>query len=188
MRVSAEHRRRFVLAFVLALGAAGLPSAHTAPPSLKAAFLQKFVMFADWPTEVLQPGTPLALCVVDDLRVAWELNGLVRGKRLSGRRLTVKKMDWDSSLQACHLVYVGGSDLRRTFGLLEKLKGMPVLSVSDAPQFAESGGVAGLFLNREGRMHFSVNADAAARGRLKLSSRLLELAHIVKDAPHASNR
>ena len=47
------------------------------------------------------------------------------------------------------------------------------------------GGVANLFIEG-GRMRFAVNVDALQRSKLRLSSRLLSLAKIVKDAPDAS--
>jgi hypothetical protein len=44
------------------------------------------------------------------------------------------------------------------------------------------GGVAQLVLEN-GRMRFVVNVDAARRANLKISSKLLNLARIVKDPP-----
>jgi hypothetical protein len=57
------------------------------------------------------------------------------------------------------------------------VKDMPVFTVSDADNFAESGGVAQLILEKE-RMRFAVNVPAATRARLQLSSKLLSLARI----------
>jgi hypothetical protein len=52
--------------------------------------------------------------------------------------------------------------------------------VSDREHFAQSGGIAGLFVE-QGRMRFAINVEAAQRCRLRISSRLLSLAKIVKD-------
>ena len=48
------------------------------------------------------------------------------------------------------------------------------------------GGVAQLMLD-SGRMRFAFNVDAAQRARLKISSKLLSLARIVKDERSALN-
>jgi hypothetical protein len=56
-----------------------------------------------------------------------------------------------------------------------------VLTVSDAARFAETGGMVELFVEGD-RMRFAVNVDALQRARVRLSSRMLGLAKIVKDA------
>ena len=60
-----------------------------------------------------------------------------------------------------------------------------VLTVSDLPSFTRLGGTAHLFVEGE-RMRFAVNVESAQRGRLRLSSRLLSLAMLVKDDPNAA--
>ena len=49
----------------------------------------------------------------------------------------------------------------------------------DDDKFAESGGVAQLIVERD-RIHFAINVAAAQRGRLKLSSKMLNLANIIR--------
>jgi hypothetical protein len=61
------------------------------------------------------------------------------------------------------------------------LKGAPVLTVSDREWFAEAGGIVGLVVDA-GKIWFKINTDAAERARLHLSSRVLILATLVKDA------
>ena len=55
-----------------------------------------------------------------------------------------------------------------------------MFTVSDANNFAESGGVAQLIVEND-RMRFAINIASAQRGRLNISSKLLSLAKIVKD-------
>jgi hypothetical protein len=59
---------------------------------------------------------------------------------------------------------------------------MPTLTVSDLPDFAQSGGIVNFIVEDE-RMRFVINTDAADRARLRFSSKLLSLARIVKDQP-----
>jgi hypothetical protein len=55
-----------------------------------------------------------------------------------------------------------------------------VLTVSDRDQFAQSGGMVGLFVEG-GKMRFAINVEAAQRARLRFSSRLPALAKRVKE-------
>jgi len=57
-----------------------------------------------------------------------------------------------------------------------------VLTVSDAPGFATHGGMVG-FATDGTRVRFEVNRNVAERSGLKLSAKLLSLAHLVPDGP-----
>ena len=57
---------------------------------------------------------------------------------------------------------------------------LPVLTVSDGKGFSLAGGIIELYVEG-GRMRFAINLDAADRSGLRLSSRLLGLAKIVRN-------
>jgi hypothetical protein len=86
-------------------------------------------------------------------------------------------------LAGCHLLFWSGSDDHQRRMLLQALAGKPVLTVSDDGAFARAGGMINFFVDSE-RMRFAVNPAAAERGGLRISSRLLKLAVIVKDVTH----
>jgi YfiR/HmsC-like len=88
-------------------------------------------------------------------------------------------------VRSCHLLYIGAAAPKRWEELETAVHGAPVLTVSSVDRFAESGGIAQLIEDRE-RMRFAINVDSATRARLKLSSKLLSLAQIVKDDPNAA--
>ncbi len=57
-----------------------------------------------------------------------------------------------------------------------------VLAVGESDHFAELGGTIGFVIEDE-RIRFTVNVDAAQRADLKISSKVLALARIVRDDP-----
>jgi hypothetical protein len=57
-----------------------------------------------------------------------------------------------------------------------------VFLVGEEPSFIQQGGVANFFLE-ENRIRFEVNAEAAQHKQLKISSKLLSLAKIVREQP-----
>jgi len=75
-------------------------------------------------------------------------------------------------------------DTGKSSALLESVAGKPVLTVSDLDRFAAHGGVADFFVEN-GTMRFSINLEAAQRNGIRLSSKLLSLARIVKDERRA---
>jgi hypothetical protein len=172
---------RACIGLALVAGAGATAAGQTAAASsVKAAFLYNFAKFAEWPVEALAPGQRLALCVIGDRAVADALEQTIKGRAHEGHELTVQVVKADGALKACHLVYVDGGDKAGSAQVLAALRGSPVLSVGDASRFAEEGGVAQLALEHD-RMRFSINVAAAERARLRLSSKLLGLAKIVRE-------
>jgi hypothetical protein len=151
-----------------------------AAPELKAAFLYNFAQFMEWPAETVPAGSPLALCIVNDIAVADALEKTVNGRTAEGHSLTVKRLKAGAPLPPCHVLFVAGSDLKRSLEVVETVKGGLVLTVSDAARFAETGGMVELFLEGD-RMRFAVNVDALQRARVRMSSRVLGLAKVVRD-------
>jgi hypothetical protein len=168
-----------VVAAGLMLGVAPAALAQSAPePVLKAAFLYNFAKFAEWPADAA-PADPLTICVFGDAAIADALDETVKGRTVDGRKTVVVRVK-PEGFRGCHVLYLSGLDAKRAQAIIDDLKSAPVLTVGDREQFAQSGGIAGLFVE-QGRMRFAINVEAAQRGRLRISSRLLSLAKIVKD-------
>ena len=73
-----------------------------------------------------------------------------------------------------------GVDAKRSQEIIDGLRNVPVLTVSVQHRFAQTGGIAGMYV-QDGKMRFAINVEAAQRARVHLSSRLLSLATLVKD-------
>ncbi len=173
-------RRLVFAAAFLALASASLAAAQAVTvPALKAAFLYNFAKFTEWPADALAPTQRLSLCVVGDNLVADAVEQVIKGRFVEGHELTVQILKPDGPLRSCHLLYIGGLDAKGARQLLGTLGNASVLTVSDGDKFAESGGVAQLILDND-RMRFAINVAAAQRVRLQLSSKLLNLATIIK--------
>jgi hypothetical protein len=180
----AGHGRLRVAGTALAatlIGASGLTAA-TAGVEVKAAFLYNFAKFTEWPAETLPPGKALTLCVVGDSGVADALEQIISGHAIDGRELTVRIVRMDAPVAGCHLLYVSAGELSRGSVVLASLKQLPILTVSDAEGFADAWGIVQLFIENN-RIRFVINPKAAERARLRLSSKLLSLARIVREQP-----
>ncbi len=153
----------------------------TDPPrnvDVTAAFLYNFAKFAEWPA--LSAGAPIAVCVVGDDRIAAAAAGTVRGQNINGHTLEVSKPHDSATWPACNLLYIADAETRRSAAGLGGLKTLPVLTVSDGKGFAQTGGIIELYVEG-GRMRFVINLDAAESSGLRLSSRLLGLAKVIRN-------
>lgn len=162
-----------------------LLSQSVTQPALKAAFLFNFAKFVEWPADSASPA-PLSVCVIEDSAIEESLTQLINGGPVTGRAVTLIKGARNRSLRACHVLYLADPDQARAIATLEELKNAPILTVGDGDAFARQGGMIGLFIE-DGRMRFAINPDAAQRAGLRLSSKLLSLAKIVKEGRHGQS-
>jgi hypothetical protein len=147
---------------------------------VKAAFLFNFVKFTEWPG--LDPQAPLVVCVVGDDTVAEALVTTMATQTVGGHPLQLRRPDDVTGWTSCHLLFVSESEVRRFSGGLKQAQQTPILTVSDARGFARDAGIIELFV-QDNRMRFAINAGAAERAGLRISSRLLGLAEIVGGRP-----
>jgi hypothetical protein len=150
----------------------------TAEPALKAAFLYNFVKFTEWPADVVPSDGAITLCVFGDEAVATALEQTIKGRQVGGHAVTVARVN--VALSSCQVLYVSGVDRRQAVQVIERVKVAPVFTVGDLDGFAALGGVGQLFVEN-GKMRFALNPTSAQRARLRLSSKLLALAKVVKD-------
>ena len=186
MRASCVHAGCLGVA-ILALGAALFATPGIAakkdsdePPdvALKAAFLFNFAKFAEWPA--LPVGAPILACVVGDDRIAAALVETVRGQNISGHTVEVSRPQDSATWRTCQLLFISDAEARRAAGGLADITTLPVLTVGDGKGFSQAGGIIELYVEGQ-RMRFAINTDAAERAGLRLSSRLLGLARVVRD-------
>ena len=166
--------------FITMPGIRTVSGADVAPDvAVKAAFLYNFAKFVDWPA--LPAGAPIVVCVVGHDGIAAALVETVRGQNISGHRLDVRVLQDSARWRACQLLFIADAETRRSPGGLDEIRTLPVLTVSDGKDFAVAGGIIELYVEA-GRMRFAINLDAADRSGLRLSSRLLGLAKVIRDS------
>jgi hypothetical protein len=170
-----------MLAIIASAGANnGTADQGASAPELRAAFMYNFAKFTEWPANVIgPPDRPLVFCVSDDQPMADALEQIVKGRAVGGHALSVRRTGVTGDFKSCHLLYASGLDTKRANELIGTLDRTPVLTVGDFERFAQMGGVASFFVE-DGKMRFAINVDSAQRAGLRVSSKLLMLARIVK--------
>lgn len=149
---------------------------------LKAAMLYRLTYFVEWPPAVVSDSqAPTVLCVLGQDPVGTALPSVISGQAGSSRRTEVRHPRSASDIRGCQVVYVAASEKRNVAQILAALKGSGTLTVGDMAQFAAKGGMIQFSLE-DNRVRFDVNLDEATQAGLKISSRLLMLARIVKPA------
>lgn len=147
---------------------------------VKAAFLYNFAKFVEWPAHTFKsPKDPITICVFDQSSFANALEDVVAGKTVEGRPLVVRRILEITPKCNCQILFVGSSERKRFRALAASMKDAPILVVGEAEGFATIVGIINLKLEN-GKIRFEINLEAAERSQLRISSKLLSLAEIVK--------
>jgi hypothetical protein len=169
---------------LLTLGLCGLVGETRAAGPLteaqvRAALLYNFASFTEWPSAAV-PSQSLVMCVLGADAVGDALRE-IRGRPVHGQPVEIRKMEHDGDPRQCHLLYVP-ADSDGWPRLVGSLQSSPVLTVGEHEQFLRLGGMVRLY-PEGGRIRFTINVTRSQRANLRISSKLLALAGIVKDPP-----
>ncbi len=163
-----------------ALAAAGLLGQAVDEYQVKAAFLYNFAKFVEWPREEFKtPRDPILVCVLGHNPFGTSLEDVIRGKTIDGRGVAFRQVSNAQQAGACQILFVSSEDGQRFHSLARGLKPAGILTVGEMQGFAAEGGIINFKLDGD-RVRFEINVDAAEHAQLRISSKLLSLAQIVK--------
>ena len=148
----------------------------------KTALLYAFAKFVKWPDEAFADvDSPFVIAVMGENPFGDALNSL-RGKRIHGRLVDVRSFASAEEFETCQLLFCDQQWLqelsRRDPTFFESNH---ILTAGESAQFTETGGIVCISVSG-GHLGFKINAAAARRARLELSSSLFKLAESIIDS------
>ncbi len=169
----------------------------------KAGYLLNFAEFIEWPAGSFSHAkSPIILGVVGKDPFGPELDKL-QGKTVNGRTLEVKRFKGAlefrgeetpgrrqddlpakqakklAEMKSCHILFITASEKNFLPQTLKPFRGASVLTVGETDSFAREGGIIN-FVDSENTVQLEINLAAAEQARLKISSKLLSLAKVIK--------
>src|SRR5688572_7480493 len=181
----AAGRRAFV-ALLLGLAAA-LPCAAIAQEDaavlerrVKGALLYRFIAYVEWPASAFpRPDSPFVIGILGNDALATELQAFTAGRTVEKRSITVRRLRATDNLKDLHMLFVAGSE---THQLERIVRGAgATLIVTESPGALQQGSVINFTVVND-QVRFDISLDSARSRNLRLSSRLLSVAHAVRPA------
>jgi len=194
MNLSANHKfKRFRPAavllglLVLLLGAsrdfAGEATMPFTEYQVKALFLLNFTKYVAWPTNAFAgTNAPFTIGVYGENDFGDALQTAVAGRSVNGRRIAIRQLDGTNDPAGCQILFISHSAEKPAGEILDQVRTLPVLTVGETDQFLQQGGVI-RFLKKESKIRLEINLEAARQANLKISSKLLNVADLVKGKP-----
>jgi len=150
--------------------------------TIRVAYVFNLTKYVEWP----RASNQLVIGVVGDGPMGEALEKMLAGKTSDSRLIRVVLSPNEEDLAQCDVIYVTSASPKRVQETLDHLRNKSVLTVGDTESFPKSGGMIGLVKVGQ-QVQMIVNLDAVQRARLKISSRVLNLATIVHDASGTRN-
>lgn len=149
---------------------------------VKAVFLYNLTNFVLWPDEAFDsPNTPFKIGILGADPFGISLDKTVQNEEVNGRQIVVQRFTEIRELDSNspHILFISSSLQNQISWIIQLTQDKNVLTVGDVEDFAHLGGIVNL-VRKENRIHLEINVDSARSAGLKISSKLLKLATIVR--------
>lgn len=170
------------LGLSVSVGTALVCAQSTLEDKVKAAIVSKFPQFVEWPPDAVADHSTINICILSGDPIQSELEEFTAGEVIGNRQLSVRQLQRDQDVETCHVLFIRAAAVSSNRGRLLRASALPVLTVSDNQKFLDEGGIVQL-RQVGGRLRFEVNAAAAQRVGLRISSQILQLALTVRGGP-----
>ena len=175
--------RALTAALLLAQTPAATPATPAKPSEydVKAAYLLNFGKFVRT-FRTATPRSSFDICTLGHDPMGSSLDALASNSTIDGHPVRVTHLPDITGAKSCEILFLGAGEENRMREDLAILGNADVLTVSDAPDFLQHGGMI-QFVLVSNHVRFAVNLEAVNHTHLVLSSELLRVASSVAGKP-----
>ena len=149
---------------------------------IKAAFIYKFLDFIEWPDEH-NNNSVFDFCIfgydpfIDSQEHIANRDDIEKkmNPKLLGSFNNKEEYDFDF----CNILFISSTEKKNVTEILKRIEGHNILTIGDTRGYAKKGVMIN-FYHDKNKIRFEINIDALKRSQIKISSKLLQLARIVK--------
>ena len=127
-----------------------------------------------WPNITDTTAGSFVICVIGSQPLATNI-ALLQGKKLKAQTIQVDFVNEKKKVSECNMIFMNEIGTPQSEKILLAVSTLPVLTVSDKPNFVQEGGMIGM-KEQDNRLRFDINLLAVKKAGLAISSQLLNLA------------
>jgi hypothetical protein len=124
------------------------------------------------------------ICIAGHDPFRQDLEVELRTRKVGNHPVEIRTLAPNDKLSVCHIVFVPITEKNQGDRILRGLHGSRTLTIGETDGFAVLGGIINLTVE-DNKVHFEIHRIAAERAGLKIGSKLLSIAKIVKEQEHA---
>jgi len=147
---------------------------------VKAAYLEKFTRFIEWPAQVHieDKNKPFVIGVVGEKSFISILNEMYSHLKIKGKKVEILDVSTFDEIARCNLLFISQSEKGRINQILSYTENKSILTISDDVISPEKGIMITLFVE-DNHIYFEINKNALERSGLYVSTLLLNLSKTI---------
>ncbi|HTP69159.1 MAG TPA: YfiR family protein [Dongiaceae bacterium] len=150
--------------------------------AVKAAFVFNLTKYVEWP----QKNEEIVIGFVGVSQTGEILRKMLNGKTSDSRVIRVLLSPSEPDIARCSILYIADPSPKNVRAALEQARGKSILTVGDTETFVRQGGMIGLVTVGE-QIQIQIGLENAQAARLKISSRLLNIATLIRPTSDMAN-
>jgi len=170
-----------IVAAAIALPVYAAENLQLVEQQIKAGLLYNFLKYTEWPEDQAPMSREAVVCLLGGDPFGGHLQPMA-GRTVNQQVIGIKSVPEVAEIENCSLLVVHSDQQSNWPNLQRMLAGHSVLTVSDMPGFATSGGMIE-FTRTDNRIGVTINTDTVTAAHLVVQERLLRLARTVGRAP-----
>jgi hypothetical protein len=170
-----------VLSLLLLMPRTGQAQSHD-EHAVKAALVFNLTKYVEWP----QGNNEVVIGFIGEGPMGEVLKKMLDGKASESRPIHVLLSPSDQDLEHCYILYIADPSPKKIRAALDRVRDKSILTVGDTESFVREGGMISLVTVGD-LVQIQVRLEVAHQSRLKISSRLLNIAVLVPPTPEVKN-
>ncbi|MFH1196452.1 MAG: YfiR family protein [bacterium] len=150
---------------------------------VKAAFLEKFTRFIEWPYEehIEDVNKPFVLGVIGENPFKSILEKMYSQQKIKNKKVEIRYISTLYEIDGCNLLFISQSEKYRINRILSYTEKKPILTICDEKEFSKKGVLITQFVESN-YVRFEINKNALQKAGLFVSSLLLNLSKDINTA------
>jgi len=173
-------KRKFILILLLDICFAYSVPAQSREYSLKAAYIERFTRFVEWPDSsgINDTTYPFILGVIGENPFGSILENYFSTQKIQNNIVEIRNISDPEEISELQLLFISRSEKNKLLEILSFTKGKPILTIGDTEGFAEEGVIISMYIEEE-FIRFEINESAVHESELLISYLLLSSARII---------
>jgi hypothetical protein len=161
----------------------GRPNRTPSEYEVKAAYLYYFAKFVEWPEQFFpSDNSPIIIGIAGDDPFGSILEETIRGKKVQNRSVVIRRLQTSDDLSSCHILFFSSLESGRSGQVFKQLESSHVLTVCES-QEKDRAKCMIHFLLDGGKVQFDVDVGKTLTAGLKISSKLMMVARVLRNDP-----
>jgi hypothetical protein len=148
------------------------------PYKLEATYLRNFAHYVTWPPQTFSNSNNVwHICVLGPDPFCEVLEAALEDRTEQEMPFAVFRADRFEDLPLCQILFIAFKNAGRRRAVLSALKEKPVLTIGEATDFLEEGGVIRFEVER--RINMGINLDQSRKASLGIPTKMLEVSRVI---------